>query len=197
MGFRGGVDDLQVSETTYRITARGNGFTSSQRVQDFVLLRASEIAISRGYSGFVIDGMADQSRVYQYTTPGHATTTTTGSIVGGGGYASVTANSTTTYTPPVTNTIFKPGAAVMVTLVQEGGLNAHMIYDNLSLKYRVKDAAPSVAAKAAEPARYDAAKRASDECEAQGIHNGYPLTPEGKAFMACYTPLYQRYSAQE
>ena len=60
----------------YRITARGNGYTSSERVQDFVLLRASEIAISRGYKGFVVNGAADQSRVGQFTTPGQATTTT-------------------------------------------------------------------------------------------------------------------------
>lgn len=68
----GGVDDLQVNDTIYRITAHANRYSSSDRVQDLVLLRASEIAISRGYKGFVINSSADQSRV------GHETTITNG-----------------------------------------------------------------------------------------------------------------------
>jgi hypothetical protein len=35
MGLRGGVDDLQVSDVTYRITAKGNGYTSSERGAGF------------------------------------------------------------------------------------------------------------------------------------------------------------------
>ena len=99
----------------------------------------------------------------------------------------------TTYSPPVTYSVFKPGAAVIITLVQDGGMDAHMIYANLAPKYGV---VPEPAAAKTTTAGYDAAKRASDECEAEGIHNGYPLTPEAKAFMACYTPLYQKYSGQ-
>jgi len=198
MGAMGGVNDLQVNDTTYRITARGNGYTSSERVQDFVLLRASEIAISRGYEGFVINGAADQSTVGQFTTPGYATTNTVGTVSGGPGFATLSANSQTTYVPPVTHTFFKPGTAVMVTLVQSGGMNAHLIYANLAPKYGVKPSSPDAVTPPSPDATptYDAAKRASDECEAKGIHNGYPLTPESKAFMACYTPLYQKYSGQ-
>lgn len=191
MGLMGGVDDLQVSDVAYRITARGNGYTSPERVQDFVLLHAAEIAISRGYKGFVINGAADQSTIGQFTTPGYATTNTVGTVAGGPGSATLSANSTTIYTPPVAHTFFKPGTAIMVTLVQSGGMDAHMIYANLAPKYGIKPPSPDTTT-----AAYDAAKRASDECEARGIHNGYPLTPEAKAFMACYTPLYQKYSGQ-
>jgi hypothetical protein len=42
----------------------------------------------------------------------------------------------------------------------------------------------------------DAAKRAGDECEAQGIHNGYPGTLEARAFKECYLPLYRKYAGQ-
>jgi hypothetical protein len=50
----------------FRITARRNGYTSSERVQDFLLLRAAEIAISRGRKEFIIiTVVADQSRVDQ------------------------------------------------------------------------------------------------------------------------------------
>lgn len=189
MGLMGGVDDLQVSDVSYRITARGNGYTSSERVQDFILLHAAQIAISRGYEGFVVNGAADESTVGQFTTAGYAVSNTTGIVTGNPGIASL--HTTTTYVPPVTHTFFKPGAAVIVTLVHSGGMNAQMIYASLGPKYGVKPLAPE-----ATTATYDAAKRASDECEAKGIHNGYPLTPEAKAFMACYTPLYQKYSGQ-
>jgi hypothetical protein len=138
MGWRGGVDSLQLSDTVYRITARGNGFTSTQRVEDFILLKASEIAISRGYKGFVIQAEEDQSRVARFTTPGTSTTSTYGTVTGFGNGATVSGTSVTTYTPPVTHTIFKPGSAVIVSLVQEGGLNAQMIYSSLAPKYRAK-----------------------------------------------------------
>jgi len=83
--------------------------------------------MSRGYKGCIIDGATDQSQVGQFTTPGQATTTT---VVSGG-----IANSTTTFAPPTTQTFFKPGTAVFVTLVQGGGMDARMIYTNLAPKY--------------------------------------------------------------
>jgi hypothetical protein len=39
MGFTGGVSAEPVMTDVYRILARGNGYTSADRVQDFVLLR--------------------------------------------------------------------------------------------------------------------------------------------------------------
>jgi hypothetical protein len=54
----------------FRITARRNGSTSSARVQDFLLLRAAEIAISRGRKGFIITVVADQSRIDQHCAAG-------------------------------------------------------------------------------------------------------------------------------
>jgi hypothetical protein len=139
MGFMGGVDELQVSDVTYRITAKGNGYTSADRVEDYVMLRASEIAISRGYPGFTVDSVADRSRVGEITTAGQARTTT---VVSGG-----VANSTTTYTPATTHLVFKPGTAVFITLVRDGGMDARMIYAQLAPKYvsdkdRLDQAAP-------------------------------------------------------
>jgi hypothetical protein len=43
----------------------------------------------------------------------------------------------------------------------------------------------AVPSRATNISTYDAAKKASDQCEALGIHNGYPLTPESKRFMEC------------
>jgi hypothetical protein len=50
----------------FRITARRNGYTNSEGVQDFLLLRAAELAISPGRKGFIITVVADQSRVDQH-----------------------------------------------------------------------------------------------------------------------------------
>ncbi len=136
MGLLGGVDDLQLNDTMYRITARGNGNTSSERVHDFVLLRASEIAISRGYRGFVIGSTTDQSRTYQFTLPGEATSHTF--VSGGMNGMPAIATTYTTVSPPITNTVFKPGTAVEVTLVQEGGMDARMINASLAPKYGVE-----------------------------------------------------------
>jgi hypothetical protein len=43
------------------ITAGGNGYTSSERVPDFLLLRAAEIVILRGCKGFIITVVAHRS----------------------------------------------------------------------------------------------------------------------------------------
>lgn len=55
-GINGGVSEVQLDEVTYRITAQGNGWTGLDQVQNFVLLRAAELARSRGYSHFAVSG---------------------------------------------------------------------------------------------------------------------------------------------
>ena len=140
MGFMGGVDDLQLNETTYRIIARGNAYTSSERVWDFVLLRASEIAISRGYKGFVVVGEADQSSLYQYTETKQETAMVTGVQNTTGCIA---------YTTP--GAMIKPGHAIIVTLVQEGGMDAHMINASLAPKYGATPMALPAAPEAPAP----------------------------------------------
>jgi len=142
MGFSGGVDDLQLNDTTYRIIAKGNAYSSSERVWDFVLLRASQIAISRGYKGFVIVGETDQSSTHQYTTTQEKTAMVTG------------AQNTTgfiTYTTPSTHTMIKPGHAIIVTLVQEGGMDARMINATLAPRYGARPMALPAAPEAPVP----------------------------------------------
>jgi hypothetical protein len=120
--YQGGVDALQVNDTTYRISASGNGHTSSERVHDFVLLRASEIAINRGYEGFVIGDMSDQTRVITSVSSGQVSTSSAGTM---------------TVTPATISTAVKPGFITFVTLVREGGMDAKMIYASLAPKYGV------------------------------------------------------------
>jgi hypothetical protein len=135
MGVMGGVDELQLNDTTYQITVRGNAYTSEERVRDFVMLRSSELALQHGFKYFTFAGAADVSRSTSITTPGTATTTTN-AYVGGTPYAaSGTATSTTVVMPPVTQTFFRPGVAVTVVMNNSGGMDAQTINAQLAPKY--------------------------------------------------------------
>lgn len=56
MGFTGGVSAQPVMTDVYRIQARGNAYTGSAAVQDFVLLKAAETTLAAGGSHFLILG---------------------------------------------------------------------------------------------------------------------------------------------
>lgn len=135
MGLMGGVDDLQLNDSTFQITVRGNAYTSQERVRDFVMLRASELALAHGYRYFTFGGAADVGRTASFTTPGSATTTTSAFVSGTPYAASGTAISTTTVMPPVAQTVFFPGVAVTVALNNTGGIDARTINAQLAPKY--------------------------------------------------------------
>lgn len=146
MGVMGGVDDMQISDATYRIRARGNGFTNPERVEDFVLLRASEIAIQRGYPYFIIMQSTDRTRTASATTPGSVETT---GFAAGNSFGSTdcrpnclfpqhetdmsmggaVGDTKTTYTPAQTHIITKPGAEVIIQLLKSKENVAGIVYD--------------------------------------------------------------------
>ena len=131
----GGVDDLQLNTTSYRIYARGNGFTSSERVHNFILLRASQLALLRGFEGFVIDSSENQTETSTMIIPGAVHTEYSPGYSGGplpmSGFAS------TTVDPPIISDITKPAYMSYVTLVHHGGINAELIYNRLAPEYGV------------------------------------------------------------
>ena len=53
-GFSGGFSELKTGQKQYRITFKGNGFTSLEKVSDLSLLRAAELTIENGYSHFLV-----------------------------------------------------------------------------------------------------------------------------------------------
>lgn len=55
-GLTGGYDELRLSENTYRVSVRGNGFTSKERAGDIALLRAAELTLAAGYERFAVVG---------------------------------------------------------------------------------------------------------------------------------------------
>lgn len=97
MGFMGGVKAQQVTQNTYRIVTRGNGYTGSTTIQDYTLLKAAETTKSAGATHFMIVSSGDATETASISTPGQAQT----SFVGNTAY--------TTFSPGTTTNIIKPG----------------------------------------------------------------------------------------
>jgi hypothetical protein len=97
MGLTGGVAAQQMTADTYRIVARGNGYTSATMVQDYVVLKAAETTRSAGGTHFVMMSSGDASTTGTISTPGQVRT----SVVGNTAF--------TTYNPGSVSRYIKPG----------------------------------------------------------------------------------------
>lgn len=97
MSFSGGVAAQQMTANTFRIVARGNGYTGATRVQDYLMLKAAETTLQNGGTHFVGISASDASGTSQIVTGGTSQT----QFVGNTAY--------TTYSPPVVSNVFKPG----------------------------------------------------------------------------------------
>ena len=106
MGFTGGVAAEPVMTDVYRIVARGNGYTSPDRVQDFTLMKAAETTIAAGGNYFVVLSEADRTAVAAGQTPGFVST----NVVGHTAF--------TTVTPGTSYNIVKPGEATMIRVLR-------------------------------------------------------------------------------
>jgi len=113
MGFAGGVAAEQMTTDTFRIIARGNGYTASTTVQDYMMLKAAETTKQAGRTHFIILSAADASRHDVITTPGQMNSTIVGNRV------------TTTYAPPQEHAVMKPGQDAYIRVLSvPGGTNA-------------------------------------------------------------------------
>lgn len=105
MGFSGGVSAQQMTSNTFRISGRGNGYTSSTDVQDYVMLKAAETTVRNGATHFLVIDAADASGTSQIVTGGTSRTTFTGNVA------------TTNYNPPVVHNVFKPGQDAYIRVI--------------------------------------------------------------------------------
>src|SRR4051794_6818971 len=79
----GGVTAEQVTTDVYRISAKGNGYTSAARVQDFVLLKAAETTLAAGATHFALVGAQNTSEMGSIQMPGSFNATRYGNVVYG------------------------------------------------------------------------------------------------------------------
>jgi hypothetical protein len=106
MGFSGGVAAQQITADSWRIQSRGNSYTGSSTVQDYVLLKAAETTRDAGGTHFQIVSAADASRASTVVTPGTSTT----SFVGNQAF--------TTTMPGSVDTVIKPGQDVYIRVLK-------------------------------------------------------------------------------
>ena len=73
-GLLGGLNETQLGPNVWRISFQGNGFTTTQRAEDFVLLRGAELALKNGYSYFGLASSRVDTSYSAHTTPTVTTT---------------------------------------------------------------------------------------------------------------------------
>ena len=145
MRFAGGVEAAPIDGTTYRMTAKGNAFTSTERMQDFVMLKAAEISIERGFSHFLIlAGESGYSQTGTYQAPGQYQSNTNFQANRLGNNVTGSAQTTGTYTPGYSAPIFKPGAQIFVKLLKKddaketGAFEAQAVYDAIAPRIKAR-----------------------------------------------------------
>jgi len=109
-GFTGGYSETQLAPDVFRVNFQGNGYTSSERAQDFALLRAAELGLEKGFKYFALLDESSSSKLSTFTTSGSAYTTGSASVIGN----TATYSGHTTYTPGQTYLISKPHTGVLV-----------------------------------------------------------------------------------
>ncbi len=68
-GFTGGYSSLHLGDNVFRVTFNGNAYIGAQRVADYALLRAAEVALEHGFRWFVVTDGRDAQEVFRQTTP--------------------------------------------------------------------------------------------------------------------------------
>jgi hypothetical protein len=106
MGFGGGVSAQQITSDTWRIEARGNGYTARNVVEDYAVLKAAETTKAAGGTHFVVIGQGDASSETSVVSPGYAQTR----VFGNSAY--------TNYTPATVIPIFKPGKDTVIKVLK-------------------------------------------------------------------------------
>ena len=138
-GFSGGYSETQLDENVFKVTFRGNGYTSRERASDFTLLRSAELTLQAGYKYFSIVDANSYTSNSTYTTP--TTSYTNTNVYGSGNYAF--GNATTTTYGGQTYNISKPSSSNTIVCFKEKpanvfSYNADFIYKNITKKYGIQ-----------------------------------------------------------
>ena len=112
-GFSGGYKEYFINENTFKIVAKGNAFTSQEKVQLIVLVRASEICKNKGKD--IVEVLTANSRMKTslYSTPSQGITTYTPGQ-----------QSSTVYSGGSVGSVSKPIAEITVRIYKYAELNS-------------------------------------------------------------------------
>lgn len=153
-GITGGYSETQLAPDIFRVSFSGNGFSSNQRAEDLVLLRAAELTLNHGYSYFIVGGESDISVNQTAYMPGHSYTSGSLSMVGN----SAIYSAQTTYFPGMNIDIYKPGQELLIQCLRrrpDSGMvfDASFLYSSLTQKYGVKSKQKPAATEATKVSR--------------------------------------------
>lgn len=122
-GLGGGYAETHLAPDVWRVTSRGNGYTSQTRALDFALLRSAQLALRAGYPYFVVLDSADATTTRDFRAASETTGTVTST---GGGSASIEM----TTTPGASHRYTFPAKALLIHGIHsksEGG--SQYVYD--------------------------------------------------------------------
>lgn len=143
MGYMGGFSETQLTPNAWQVRFVGNGYTSSERSSDFVLLRTAELMLDNGYEYFIVLDSANSAQAYTFTTPQTATTTVNANTNVFGNMATTTGTATTNVYGGQTYTGYKPRSEIIAVGLSEPISNGSLIFgsrflvDTLAAKYEL------------------------------------------------------------
>ncbi len=108
--FRGGYSETRLAPDVFRIHFRGNAYTSSERAQDFAILRAAQLARERGFPYFAVINESSSSSVHTFTTPGQSYSSGSAVVTG----STATYSGQTTHYPGQTVLMYKPQTGLLI-----------------------------------------------------------------------------------
>jgi hypothetical protein len=97
-GLGGGYSDIALAPDIYKVSFRGNGYTSQDTVQNYLLRRCAEITLREGYSYFIIlAGSSSLTKSYLSTpttiqSRGYSNYNAVGSVYGTPSFANYSLN---------------------------------------------------------------------------------------------------------
>ena len=130
MNWKGGYEETQLDEKTFRVYFKGNGYLSTEKASEMCLLRCSEICLDQGYDYFII--IDEKERITKnYGKTSSKTRYKYNDYDGSVSSKTYGGNSYVISRPSLTNTI---------VLVNEKGednitYNANFLFNSLSRKY--------------------------------------------------------------
>lgn len=136
-GLTGGFTDFRLDANTYRVTFEGNGHTSRQTVETYLLYRCAELTAQSGYDYFLTINSDTEARHNVVTTPGSYNSNTTGYASGFGNMAYGSATTRGTFSPGQSFVHTKYGASAVIKVFKgdKPGDNPNAYNANEVLKY--------------------------------------------------------------
>uniref|UniRef100_I2PZY7 Lipoprotein n=1 Tax=Desulfovibrio sp. U5L TaxID=596152 RepID=I2PZY7_9BACT len=146
-GFMGGFDDTALSPNIFKVSFRGNGYTSMERAKDYALLRCAEVSLEHGYKYFIVTTDESYTKSNHVYVPGqtHASYsgTTTAQVHPGGNVTATTHGSVNSYTTPsFAFDVDNPHAVLIVIGFNDqetipGAFDAEFLKNSIRTKYKI------------------------------------------------------------